>query len=98
MHRRYSLVLVGCSLAAVLAFAIYGHLLQPLSGDLTRIGWYAENDYGWNAPKQRFDPPLAEEGRLDGRYDVIAVGDSFTASHIPGVAWPHFLARATGLR
>jgi hypothetical protein len=100
MHRSYAALLVGLSLVLVAGFAACGHWLQPLSGDLTRIGWYAENDYGWNEPKLRFDPPAAEIGRLDGRYDIIAAGDSFTAEmpHNPGTGWPHFLAAATGLR
>src|SRR3954449_10381457 len=98
MHRRYALLLVGLSLVLVAGFAAWGHWLEPLSGDLTRIGWYAENDYGWTEPKLRFEPPPAEEGRLDGEYDALAVGDSFTASHTTGVAWPNFFAHDTGLR
>jgi hypothetical protein len=98
MHRRYALLLVGLSLVLAGGVAVWGHFLEPLTGDLTRIGWYAENDYGWRGTQLRFDPPAAEIGRLDGAYDVVAVGDSFTAEspHNPGVAWPHFLARATG--
>jgi hypothetical protein len=100
MHRRYALLLVGLSLVLVAGFAVWGHFLEPLTGDLTRIGWYAENDYGWTESKLRFDPLAAEVGRLDGTYDIIAAGDSFTAEspHNPGATWPHFLAHATGLR
>src|SRR5207253_980822 len=73
---------------------------EPLTGDLTRIGWYPENAYGWRIPDHRVIPPLAETGRLDGAYDILALGDSFTVDEWdrPGSNWPHFLARDTGLR
>jgi hypothetical protein len=97
MHARYAALLAGLSVLIAGAAALYGHHLEPLTGDLTRIGWYAENDYGWNRPIRRFEPPIAEDGRLERAYDVVALGDSFTVASQPGIAWPHFLARATGL-
>jgi SGNH hydrolase-like domain, acetyltransferase AlgX len=100
MHRRYALALIGLALAAVGFFGLYGRHFEPLTGDLTRIGWYAENAYGWTLPDHRMLPPLAEKGRLDGAYDIVAFGDSFTVDEWdrPGSNWPHFLARETGLR
>ncbi|MBV9523314.1 MAG: hypothetical protein JO010_11005 [Alphaproteobacteria bacterium] len=97
---RYSLLLIGLGVAIALGFGLYGRNFEPLSGDLTRIGWYSENEFGWLKAEQRFDPPLAQTGRLDGQYDIIAIGDSFTvdeATHNPGTTWPHALAAATGL-
>jgi hypothetical protein len=100
MHRRYALVLVGLSALLVLALGLYGRSFEPLDGDLTRIGRYSENAFGWHLPKERFEPLAASVGTEDGAYDVIAVGDSFTgeAPYRPGTTWPHYLARATGLR
>ncbi len=95
--RTHNLLLIGLAYAAVIFFGLYGRQFEPLTGDLTRIGWFAENEFGWVQPQRRFVPPLAAAATLDGRYDIIAVGDSFTAEEYnPGVTWPHFLARDTG--
>jgi hypothetical protein len=97
--RRYNLLLIGLAYAAIVGFGLYGRHFEPLTGDLTRIGWFSENEFGWALPQQRFVPPLASAATLDGRYDIIAVGDSFTAEEYnPGTAWPHVLARDTGRR
>jgi hypothetical protein len=99
-HRFYALILVALAVATMLGFGLYGRGFEPLSGDLTRIGWYAENEFGPSLPDHRFAVPLAEAGRLDGAYDIVAVGDSFTVDEADrvGADWPHFLARDTGLR
>src|SRR6267154_4735607 len=98
LHRIYCLLLIGAAYACVVGFGLYGRQFEPLSGDLTRIGWFAENEFGGMLPQQRFAPPLAPAASLDGSYDIIAVGDSFTAEEYnAGVTWPHFLARDTGL-
>ncbi len=95
--RAHNLLLIGLAYAAVIAFGLYGRQFEPLTGDLTRIGWFAENEFGWTLPQRRFVPPLAAPVTLDGRYDILAVGDSFTAEEYnPGITWPHFLARDTG--
>jgi hypothetical protein len=99
LHRLYATVLILLGGAAALGFGLFGRSLEPLTGDLTRIGWYAENDFGWTLPQLRFDPLAAAVGARGGRYDIVALGDSFTAeaAHNPGTTWPHFLARDTGL-
>ena len=97
-YRRYNLLLVGLAYASVVGFGPYGRHFEPLTGDLTRLGWFAENEFGGTLPQQRFVPPLATAATLDGRYDIIAVGDSFTAEEYnSGTTWPHTLARDTGL-
>jgi hypothetical protein len=100
-HRRYAIWLISLAVLFALGFGFYGRQFEPLTGDLTRIGWYSENQYGWTKPEARFFPPLAIEGWLGGQYDIIAVGDSFTVdeeTHSSGYGWPHYLARDTGLR
>jgi hypothetical protein len=100
VHRRYAflLILLSASLAALLA--LYGRSLQPLSGDLTRIGWRTENDFGWTRPEEHFEPLAAALGTLDAHYDMVAIGDSFTGESPwhPGTTWPHYLAHDTGLK
>jgi hypothetical protein len=99
MHRRYALVLVALILASTLGFGLWARSFEPLWGDLTRIGWRSENQFGWTLPKERFEPLAARLGTLDRRYDIVAIGDSFTGESPwrPGTTWPHFLARDTGL-
>jgi len=97
-HRTYCLLLIGAAYACVVGFGLYGRQFEPLSGDLTRIGWFAENEFGGTLPQHRFVPPLAPAASLDRSYDIIAIGDSFTAEEYnPGTAWPQVLARDTGL-
>lgn len=100
MHRTYSLFLIGMAFACAVGFGLYGRQFEPLTGDLTRIGWYAENEFGWTQPDHRFKSPPAENGKLDGGYDIVAIGDSFTVDEPDrrGANWPQFLARDTGLR
>jgi hypothetical protein len=97
-YRRYNWLTIGLAYLCVVGFGLYGRQFEPLTGDLTRIGWFSENEFGWAGEQQRFVPPLAPPAALDGSYDIVAIGDSFTAEEYnPGVTWPHFLARDTGL-
>lgn len=100
MHRRYAFLLILFSGALAAALAVYGRSFEPLSGDLTRIGWRTENDFGWTAPKEHFEPLAAALGTLDDHYDMVAIGDSFTGESPwhPGTTWPHYLAHDTGLK
>jgi len=100
LHRRYALLLILLSGILAGALALYGRSFEPLSGDLTRIGWRRENDFGWTKPKEHFEPLAAALGSLDQHYDVVAIGDSFTGESPwhPGTTWPHYLAHDTGLK
>src|SRR5258708_32499515 len=92
-HRTYCLLLIGLAYLCVLGFGLYGRHFEPLTGDLTRIGWFSENEFGWGGEQQRFVPPLAPAATLSGSYDIIAVRDSFTPeAYNPGGTRPHFLA------
>jgi SGNH hydrolase-like domain, acetyltransferase AlgX len=104
MYRRYVAVLLGwCGL--VLGCGLFAGLrTDPLVGDLTRIGGYSENEFGWNGIEERFTPPLAESGRLDRGYPIVVIGDSFSARTTPdrqtqyGSFWTDFLVAGSGLR
>lgn len=84
---------------SIMGFALY---LVPISGtisvgsgDLTRIGWFSNNRYGNRKPNQVFRPPLITVGgTLDRHFDVVIVGDSFSADL--DKSWPNYLA-AKGL-
>jgi hypothetical protein len=103
-YRRYLYLLFGlCGIAAAggLVLVVW---LEPLAGDLTRVGGYSENDFGWNGVEQQFSPPVAEPGSLDGEYAIVVIGDSFSVRTTPdrqtreGSFWTDFLANDTGVR
>lgn len=103
-YRTYALMIsaaAGATMAAVLAFALW---LEPLRGDLTRLGGHAENHYAWRAPQQVFQPPLAMPPDGTGPLDVVVFGDSFSwrsaADHQTpvGAFWPDHLAAISGWR
>lgn len=51
-------------------------LVQPIAGDLTRIGFLPERSFGWNAPQ----PPIlaAAANATPDKAGIVVVGDSFT--------------------
>jgi hypothetical protein len=104
MYRTYNILVLTSVLAMVSGIVALALWLQPLCGDLTRLGGFAENDYGWNAPQRVFDPPRAEPGALDRSYDIVVIGDSYSLRTTPdrqtpyGGFWTDFLAAGTGLR
>jgi len=77
-------------LSGLVAAALY---IQPLEGELTRLGSYAERDFGWNQPqrKVRGDARLATE--YQEYSDVLIIGDSFSTNGI----WQPFFEQYTGL-
>jgi hypothetical protein len=101
-YQRCNIVLIGLALLSAgiaLAAALW---LQPLAGDLTRLGGYSENDFGWNGTEAVFVPPLAHSG-FSGHDDIVVLGDSFSMRNTPsrqtqaGGFWTDFLAADTGL-
>lgn len=78
-------IIIALFYTAVTVVAIIGALiLQPFYGDLTRIGGFAENSYGWTVAQQTIASPvdsvavtLTPEAR--GREaDIWVFGDSFS--------------------
>lgn len=69
--------------------------LQPLYGDLTRVGSFAENDFGWNTPQRVFKQPLYGSAPYDHYYDVVVLGDSFSTQR-PNSQWQNYVVAATG--
>jgi hypothetical protein len=79
-------------MVALYALGVY---LQPLYGDLTRIGSYAEKDFGWNSQQLEFQKPLSDIGRYEHYYDVVVLGDSFSTTR-PHLQWQNYLVAANG--
>src|SRR5260370_35515889 len=98
LHRIYCLLLIGAAYACVVGFGLYGRQFEPLTGDLTRIGWFAENEFGGVPPQQRFAPPLPPPASLAGSYDLHAARDRLPPQRgDPRTALPHALPRDTRL-
>ena len=102
-HARYAIGLLLLVLSALGALFGLGVYLQPVDGDLTRIGYFAERDYGWNGVESRFAdtrlllPRSAEDpgGRYSEYHDVLIIGDSFSY-RAPKRLWVNYLIAATG--
>jgi hypothetical protein len=63
----------------VLLLFLVGLYIQPVSGDLTRLGNLSERDFGWNAMQQQLPikkSPQAQQPK------VVVVGDSFSIRNI----------------
>ncbi|MEN8170086.1 MAG: hypothetical protein ABFS08_07670 [Pseudomonadota bacterium] len=73
--------------------------LQPLDGDLTRIGGHSEGRFGWNKPQVLFEKSqflVAKSiGDYNREFDVVVLGDSFSAHSTKG--WENYLVEHTGL-
>jgi hypothetical protein len=92
------LAIVLPAVAVLVGFTLHE---AQVRGDLTRVGGYSENDYGWTATHARFDPPLVSTV-YDRPYDVIVVGDSYSVPTVsgqtdPGAYWTNRFAQLTGL-
>jgi hypothetical protein len=91
------LALVLPALAVLMSFSLYQ---APVQGDLTRVGGFTENAYGWTATHKRFAPALVAT-RYDRPFDIVVLGDSYSVNpggqtdH--GAYWTNFLAQQTGL-
>jgi hypothetical protein len=87
--------LLAVTLVSVAALFALGIHLQPLNGDLTRVGFFAEKDFGWNEPQLEFARPLYTIGQYNRHHDVVVLGDSFSTGR-PELQWQNYLSLATG--
>ena len=69
--------------------------MQPINGDLTRIGAYPESQYGWSTPQRVFAQPLFGNSVAD-QADVLVIGDSF-ATAMSNHQWQNQVVVATGM-
>ena len=95
-------LLLPITLIAIVC-TIVGLFLDPVIGDLTRLGGYSEKDFGWNGTEYIYSPPLAAPGSLSSPADIVVFGDSFSFHKSPdrqtpiGGYWVDQLAAETGL-
>jgi len=100
MKKLYGLVLVIVMVTAVLLVNFYAWSgPQGFTTDLTRVGGFPEEDFGWSGTEYKFVEPLMkynEAGDVYEEYtDMVVFGDSFSQ----GVAssWVSHFVNATGL-
>ncbi len=98
-YSRYTWLVGGAAVAMIGFLIAYGAQLDPLDGDLTRIGGYVEKEYGWNTAQTGFASPgflLGDElGDYAPNHTVVVFGDSFSLSR-PDTNWLSYLHDATG--
>ena len=69
--------------------------LEPVSGDLARLGGYSEKDFGWRDALACYQIDRTNlRAEYDRPYDVVVIGDSFSEQHVRG--WQNRLIERTG--
>lgn len=98
----YSKIL-GASFVAILTL-VWGlaSWLQPVDGDLARLGGYAENEFGYRTPQPVFDQNLFKVTNdlkdYDKYYDIVVLGDSFSVDQEDRrFGWQNYFINRTGL-
>lgn len=81
---RNYLLIFGATVSLVLGLTACLGLIfepfEPLVGDLTRVGGYAEKDFGWTAPQPVIDIVGNSKSMLDP--EILVLGDSFSRSNL----------------
>lgn len=93
-HRSYVMGLTLVALVPAVGLLLVGTYMQPLDGDLTRIGYYPERDFGWNSTQTEFKSQLYSRSEYVQHYDVVVFGDSFSNSR-PLSQWQNYLSAST---
>lgn len=98
---RYNQILFGLIIIAFLGFFAYSFHVEPLDGDLTRVGGYNEADFGWEEDQAFFEQEFLftwahKMEDWDRPYDIIVMGDSF--GWRPYNSFTNYLVNMTGKR
>jgi hypothetical protein len=89
--RDYVKYFSATALISLGTFGSLGYFLEPISGDLTRVGKLSERDFGWNKPQPEIQILQADRA---SKPDVIVLGDSFSASN----TWQTVAMQKSGLK
>jgi hypothetical protein len=95
-HRRYVVLLVATFVIVATTLTALSLWLQPLAGDLTRVGRIDERDYGYALPQTHFVPPLFDLEPKVIDHEIVVLGDSFSLDRDMG--WENTVAAGTGAR
>ena len=74
--RRYLQTFFALSATVLAVTLAFSYWQRPLSGDLTRIGFYSERDYGWQT--KQTEQSIAATGAAVIQPDFWVLGDSFS--------------------
>jgi hypothetical protein len=101
MFRYYGLASLTITAITVIAVNIVTWRgLEPYSNDLTRIGGFAEEAYGWRGVRENFPQPhlvYINPGSYDRYTDIVVLGDSFTHRPQSSSNWALHFANLSGL-
>ena len=90
----FNRIIILSFIVIALPLSFFVFWLEPFSGDLTRIGGYRENEYGWNLSQKRFIEPHYRVGEsiedYNKYYDIVTIGDSFSVNKEQ--SWQNYLA------
>lgn len=96
--KAYSYIIAIPMLVMTLFIISISLYMDPLVGDLTRIGGFTENSFGWNRKIEAFEESLFKpSGGLrdyDKYYDVVVLGDSFSMQNQH--SWVNYFVNETG--
>jgi len=98
--RVHNSVLLGGLLAALAVAASLALTLEPVDGDLTRVGGLSEARWGWRGEHVRFSERLHRypvDGGERPPAEILVLGDSFSHQSHRGYEWQALLAEKTGL-
>jgi len=78
-HSSYIKYLAFITLAFTLPAIVLSFYYEPLSGDLTRLGFLSENQYGWKKkqPEQKIFPNPTSTAP-----EILVIGDSFSYGNV----------------
>ena len=93
VHKRYVRIFLTVLFINVTLILVIAFYIQPLEGELTRLGSYAERDFGWNAPQKKIRGDANIVKAYDGKSEVLIIGDSFSTNGV----WQPFFREKTGL-
>ncbi|PKN38350.1 MAG: hypothetical protein CVU62_05720 [Deltaproteobacteria bacterium HGW-Deltaproteobacteria-2] len=93
VFKKYVFVISSVVSSCLIIIVLGAFYIQPLEGELTRLGSYAERDFGWNIPQRKIKGYANIERNYSGKSDVLIIGDSFSTSGV----WQPFLFKDIGL-
>lgn len=89
---KYLLAVLSLILSGLLGLAAVSYYVEPLQGDLTRMGGYAERDFGGKLPQQSVADGTGLSSVYRQYHDVVVIGDSFSKHGL----WQAYLRQRTG--
>lgn len=90
--QKYILYFFSALVAGLLLILSFGFYVEPITGDLTRVGGWAERDYGWVNILPEI--PVDDNVKDVRSADILVLGDSFSWANM----WQSVLGRSLSRR